>query len=129
MSIALCFPCYGLEAGRLALAQFALRSRPELIVESKIDEEQAIQEALDEHCDKLVMLVKKAHNRRRPRHGVWQFDWLPGYYVKYGIRRFETAQMLAQSIQENGLDLIQVPEKRLFHIKGRPRAGPMNVII
>ena len=53
-------------------------------------------------------------------HGVWQFDWLPGYYIKYGLDRIRGVERIRQCIETHNLDLLTTPDKRVYHIKGRP---------
>lgn len=52
--------------------------------------------------------------------GVWQPEWLPGYFIKGGIERVINAQRLQQFIDENNLDQIAVAKKYLYHVPGRP---------
>ncbi len=79
-----------------------------------------LQELLDDHSEELTALVKKVHKTRYQKHGVWQFDWLPGYYVKYNIARVINREVVARCIEEHDLDLLHIPPKQLYHIKGRP---------
>ncbi len=75
---------------------------------------------LDQHSEELARLVEKIDATPRQKHGVWTFDWLPGYYVKYNVSRVIKRESLARCIEEEGLDLLHTPEKLLYHIKGRP---------
>lgn len=88
------------------------------IKEHSVSEE--IAQKLDQHSDLLGRLVDKIHATERQKHGVWTFDWLPGYYIKYNVSRVVKREILAQCIEEEGLHLLHTPEKLLYHIKGRP---------
>ncbi len=88
------------------------------VKEHSVSEELA--QKLDQHSEQLARLVEKIHATPRQKHGVWTFDWLPGYYVKYNVSRVIKAELLRRCIQKEGLDLLHVPQKLLYHIKGRP---------
>ncbi len=75
---------------------------------------------LDKQSEKLASLARKVHESPRQKHGVWTLRELPGYYVKYNVSRVTKCELLARVIEEEGLDLLHVPDKRLYHIKGRP---------
>jgi len=77
---------------------------------------------LDQHVDELYAKVKKIHPKtvRINRLGVWKFDWLPGYYVKYGLDRIAGMEKVKKCIEEFNLNLLTVPDKKIYHLKGRP---------
>ena len=52
-------------------------------------------------------------------HLVWQFDDLPGYYVKWGIDRIRGMETIRLCIEEYGLDHLEMTKKYLYHIPGR----------
>ncbi|MBS1987154.1 hypothetical protein JST99_04455 [Candidatus Dependentiae bacterium] len=52
--------------------------------------------------------------------GVRQFNWLPGWYIKHGIERFENTKKLNRFIEEHNLDLISPQTKYLLHVPGKP---------
>lgn len=54
--------------------------------------------------------------------GVKQYDWLPGYFVKYHITRYSNAKLCQKCIDEKKLDLLGVATKYLYHIPGRSQA-------
>jgi hypothetical protein len=81
-----------------------------------------IRKLLDEHSDLLCSLVDTVHQTPYQKHGVWKFDWLPGYYIKYNIKRLFMRERIASCIAKNNLDLLYIPRKYLYHIKGRPEA-------
>lgn len=79
-----------------------------------------IADKLDEHCQELGRLADNIAATPFQKHGVWKFNWLPGYYVKYNVSRLTKRELLNACIQEEKLHLLQAPEKFLYHIKGRP---------
>ena len=83
--------------------------------------EQSLKEVLDAHSSELKKLVRETHATRNQKHGVWQFDWLPGYYVKYNVTRVPKRECEARCIREYKLNLLHTPKKYYYHIKGRPR--------
>lgn len=85
---------------------------------------------LDKHAAELSQLVRKVHATPMKKHGVWTFDWLPGYYVKYNIDRVRKRNILARSIEKHKLHHMHAPEKRLYHIKGRPhQLNSLNYVV
>jgi hypothetical protein len=85
---------------------------------------------LDEHAAELSQLVRKVHATPMKKHGVWTFDWLPGYYVKYNIDRVRKRNIVARSIEKHKLHHMHAPEKRLYHIKGRPhKLNSLNYVV
>jgi hypothetical protein len=98
---------------------YALTQEEEhFIREHYVDE--SIARELDRHHDQLFALVSKIEKTDLQKHGVWTFDWLPGYYVKYNILRIFNVEKIRECIAEFRLDLMHAPEKKLYHIKGRP---------
>ncbi len=80
-----------------------------------------IKAILDEHRKIIDKKVKKIHGKKLSHAlGVWQFDWLPGYYIKYGAERIKGMHRIKKCIKNYNLDLVSVPDKRLYHIPGRP---------
>ncbi len=112
--------------GKLCLAPLLLVSlmlsahRRDRYVE-RYSVEPEIAAILDRHSDQVFKCIKSIHKTRLQKHGVWQFDWLPGYYVKYGLARIDGMERMNKCIERNDLDLLWVPEKKIYHIKGRPR--------
>ncbi len=83
----------------------------------------SIEVLLDAHAHTLARKIDKLHGKRlRHALGVWQFDWLPGYYVKYGVERIKGVDRLKRCIDNYNLTLLAVPDKRLYHIPGRSKA-------
>lgn len=81
--------------------------------------EPEVKAILDEHSHEVYQKISKIHDTIQ-WHGVWQFDWLPGYYVKYGLERIKGVERIRQCIETYGLDKLTTPDKRVYHIKGRP---------
>lgn len=77
---------------------------------------------LDAHAQQLQTLVQTAHDQPQLRMGthVHEMPWLPGYLIKYGIKRFYNAQKLKSIIRAHKLHLVSVATKYLYHIPGRP---------
>ncbi len=84
--------------------------------------DERLQAKLDEHSDLLTNLVKEIDETPYQKHGVWQFDWLPGYYVKYNVVRVFMSERLSRCISQYELNRLYVPQKQLCHIKGRPQS-------
>ncbi len=78
-----------------------------------------IKSILDMHSDEIFAKIKKVHTTTQ-WHGVWQFEWLPGYYIKYGLDRIKGVERIRHCIEAYKLDLLTTPDKRLYHIKGQP---------
>lgn len=70
--------------------------------------------ALDSHASELKEFLKKCNNGMG--FNVCKKEWLPGYYIKYGIQRVNNAEKLKAIIKEHNLDLLSVPEKYLYHV-------------
>lgn len=96
-----------------------LSTKKEFIKTYMVNQELA--QILDQHSKELAKLVEKIHASPLQKHGVWVFDWLPGYYVKYNVSRVSKQKALAQCITQENLDLMHTPEKLLYHIKGRSK--------
>ncbi len=80
-----------------------------------------IKAVLDAHSHAIINSIDSMRvPRKKYNDGVWQFDWLPGYYIKYGIERINGRKKIKKCIERYQLDLITVPQKWLYHIKGRP---------
>jgi len=77
---------------------------------------------LNDHAVELQTLLNEYSSRSSARMGanVSQKEWLPGYYIKYGIERVANAQKLKYVIDKYKLDLLSVPDKYLYHVPGRP---------
>jgi len=75
---------------------------------------------LDAHHDDIARVLRKAADAGRTEHTTWNFPWLPNYMVKLNIKRITGMERIKKCIEEYNLDLITVPDKRLYHIKGRP---------
>jgi len=75
---------------------------------------------MDRHSNEVSKKIKKINQSRMQKHGVWQFDWLPGYYVKYGLARIDGMELMKKCIQDHNLYHLTVPNKKIYHIKGRP---------
>ncbi len=83
--------------------------------------DQELEEILDDHVDELYKRLKKIHNGSR-NHGVWKFEWLPGYYIKYGLERIIGMEKMKRCIKHHNLNLLTVPDKKIYHLKGNSKA-------
>ena len=99
-----------------ALAQS--RSEAEFIKQYLVDPEVA--EILDNHHEEIDQVLRKAHESGRMQHTTWNFPWLSDYMVKLNIDRIYGMEKMQRCIDKFNLDLIMVPDKRIYHIKGRP---------
>lgn len=75
---------------------------------------------LDSHHEEIDKVLKKAHESGRTLHTTWNFPWLSDYMVKINIDRIYGMEKMQRCIEKHNLDLIMVPDKRIYHIKGRP---------
>lgn len=78
-----------------------------------------IAQILDGHSHSLYAKLKHV-DKHGGQHGVWTFSDLPGYYVKYGLSRIWGMELMQRVIDQHNLDLITLPDKRIYHLKGRP---------
>lgn len=51
--------------------------------------------------------------------GVRQVEWLPDWYIKYGIARYINAHIIKAFIAQNKLTLVSMANKFLYHIPHR----------
>ena len=77
-----------------------------------------VQTILDSHKQELIEQKKKwdalGQDSLVNSIGVKQFPWLPDYYVKHGMGRIEGANILKQTIIDNNLNLLDVPDKGAY---------------
>ncbi len=81
-----------------------------------------VKEKLDAHSGLLAKKLKQVHQGTQ-KHGVWQFDWLQGYYIKYGLARIEGMEKMQKVIDRCNLSSITVADKRVYRIKGTDIKG------
>lgn len=86
----------------------------------KYSVEKDVQAVLDSHVFDVKNAIRKAHYGGKGTHFVWTFDWLPGYFVKGNLARIKGMEKMKAAIKRHNLDLISVPDKRIYHIKGQP---------
>ncbi len=75
---------------------------------------------LDTKAPMLSKMAAEVHKSSQ-KHGVRQFEWLPGYYVKYGLARISGMEKMQEVIDRCNLTDVTVADKRVYHIKGRPQ--------
>ncbi len=74
---------------------------------------------LDEHSEEII----KAFKGNDPavclkKRRVYEFPWLPGYLIKAYISRIIGIEKLKKCVKEHNLDLIVIPEKRIYVVDG-----------
>lgn len=78
-----------------------------------------VTKALKKHTNFFLEVNKAFKNRkvrRRFESTAWQFDELPGYFVKRGSGRIWGREVIMRCIQEHNLDCFTVPRKYFYHI-------------
>jgi hypothetical protein len=75
-----------------------------------------IQAILDAHSIEIAQKLQQKDSESQ-KHGVWQFGWLPRYYVKYGLARIRGMELMNEVIKRCNLSSITVPDKRIYHVK------------
>ncbi len=81
--------------------------------------DQKIAEVLDEHSDIIAQKLLEVDSGSK-KHGVWRFDWLPDYYIKYGIARIVGLEKMKEAMERCHLSSLTVANKRVYHVKGTP---------
>ncbi len=90
----------------------------------------SLAQILDKHSKELKKKITHYAAKKNKKHGVWTFSWLPDYYIKYNLDRIYGMELMQCCIEENGLDHLFVPDKRIYHIKGRPdKLNSLNYLI
>lgn len=79
-----------------------------------------VKKNMDAHAKELIREVSKLEKRGIKTHRTWTFKWLPGYFVKLNLVRIHGMERMQECIKKHNLDLLGVPDKRIYHIKGRP---------
>lgn len=102
----------------LALVSLTLRGQEHYLDRYPVDPE--IAAILDEHSDEIAQKLDQVDAGSK-KHGVWTFDWLPDYYVKYGLARIAGVEKMQEAITRFGLSSLTVADKRLYHIKSAPQ--------
>ncbi len=87
------------------------------LVDYMVDQE--LEEILDDYVDEIYEKLKKIHHGSR-NHGVWKFEWLPGYYIKYGLARIKGMEKMKKCLEQHNLNLLTVPDKKIYHLKDKP---------
>ena len=103
----------------IAIDLSALSEKEKAYIE-KYSVDSEIQATLDEHHEQITKKIKNFKKSGNGKHGVWTFPWLPGYYVKYNLERIYGMALMNHAIKMRNLDLLTVPDKRIYHIKGSP---------
>lgn len=83
---------------------------------------QEIVDVLSEHTDFFLNVIHKCsvgNYRKDFRPLVWQFDSLPGYYVKWGVGRIRGMEKIQECIDTFDLSCLGMAKKYIYHIPGR----------
>ena len=100
----------------------------EFIDKYRVDPE--IEAILDAHAQEIAKKLSKIARSGRQEHHTWVFDWLPGYHVKFNLARIHGMERMQRCIEKFNLDLLGVPDKRIYHVKGRPLVlNNMNYVV
>ncbi len=83
-----------------------------------------IRKIIDKHVDDVLPLIEACEDHKcKTGERVGYFSWLPDYYIKYDIeRRINGAAQIDACIKKYHLDLLAVPQKYIYRVKGRGRA-------
>lgn len=102
---------------RTGIARFYYTSNPEnLLDQTNVPAD--IKLILDAHAHEVQNIFTCAARRKWKR--ICNEPWLPDYFIKHGVERYENAQRLGMFIQQRNLALMQVATKYLYHIPTRP---------
>ena len=102
----------------LSISHDTFSSEEAFINKYSVDKD--LQEILDNHYEDISYEMRRFLKPGRCKHGVWTFSWLPGYYVKYNLDRIYGMERMQRRITKYNLDLITLPDKRIYNLKGRP---------
>lgn len=87
----------------------------------KYEVNEPLKKVLDEHAGAIAHKLKEVRSWKLKKHGVWRFSWLPDYYVKFNLARIHGMEKMKSCIAAKNLDLLKLPDKRIYHVKGTPR--------
>ena len=106
--------------GALLCIQSALSAgtEEEFIAKYAVDPE--IAEILDKNVIAIEDHLNRIKRNHITEHETWTFPWLPGYIVKFNLARIYGMERMRRCIEKNNLDLLGLPDKRIYHVKGRP---------
>jgi hypothetical protein len=86
----------------------------------KYSVDSVLQQILDIHADEIASKIDEMKLKGIKKHGVWTFDWLPGYFVKSNVDRIYGLERMQKCIENHNLDMLAIAEKGIYHIKGKP---------
>lgn len=90
----------------------------------------AIAGILDAHAEDILAHLHRIQKHHITEHETWTFRWLPGYIVKFNLNRIHGMEKMRRCIVKHNLDLLTLPDKRIYHVKGRPAAlNNMNYVV
>ncbi len=99
----------------------ALSERKEALIK-KYAAPQHIIDILEQHTDFFLKIIHECTMgdcKKDYGNLVWQFDTLPGYYVKYGVNRIKGLEKIRECIETFNLNRLTVSKKYLYHIPGK----------
>lgn len=76
---------------------------------------------LAQHTQELGNLIEfyKQLPKARLGRNIIQKDWLPDYFIKFGIQRMRNQQKLKRIIADEGFDALAVEDAYFYHIPGK----------
>ncbi len=92
----------------------------DLVTRYQVDPE--VKQILDDHINEVKRAFKKNGEGCIKKGKVYEFSWLPGYIIKGQAKtRIRGLEKMRSSIRKHNLDLLMVPDKRVYHIPGKPK--------
>ncbi len=105
-------------------------SHADLSFIKKYEVDPEVKAILDAHHEEISHRLNKITHQGITEHQAWTFPWLPGYFVKFNLDRIRGMERMKRVIEHHHLDLIEVPDKRIYHVKGRPETlNNMNYVV
>ena len=100
----------------------------EFVAKYAVDPE--VKTILDKHSPEIIAKVDNAVKKGRTEHTTWEFSWLPGYIVKLNLARIQGMERMKRAIKKHNLDLLILPDKRIYNLKGRSeKVNSLNYVV
>lgn len=105
-------------------------SQSELDFIARYQVDPATAHILDAHAEDILAHLHRIQKHNITEHETWTFRWLPGYIVKFNLERIHGMEKMRRCIVKHNLDLLTLPDKRIYHVKGRPTLlNNMNYVV